>query len=162
MSDRARELADQYYAKQERRLAGEEPIDGEILPRELNETIVERLILEMDGNIGAIASILDVRSSELRAFVEKTPKLRDAMSETFELAIDQAVKTLWEGVRDEGSFQNRFYAAKAFLHSAAGRKRGFGQEASGQATLELKDKGGHRTITLKWIEPKEEPDGSPG
>jgi hypothetical protein len=54
------------------------------------------------------------------------------------------------------SFQNRFYAAKEFLRTGAARRRGFGHEASGSATLELKDKGGARTITLRWLEPREE------
>ena len=34
---------------------------------------------------------------------------------------------------------------------------GFGHDASATALLELKDKGGHKTITLRWLEPEEEP-----
>ena len=82
--------------------------------------------------------------------------LTAAIDEVFEGAVDEAVGVLFEGLRDEGSFQNRFYAAKEFLRTGTARRRGFGHEASGQATLELKDKGGARTITLRWLEPQEE------
>jgi hypothetical protein len=123
---------------------------------ELDEDKIESILLDVDGSIREAAILLDVKSSRLRRFVEKSPRLREACQEAFALAVDESVGVLFEGLRDKNSFQNRFYAAKEFLRSAEGRRRGFGHEASGQATLELKDKGGSRTITLKWIEPPPE------
>lgn len=139
-------------------------MSAEILPRlslvedsaELDEAKLEGLLLECDGNIREAAILLDIKSSRLRRFVEASPRLREACAEAIASAVDEAVGVLFEGLRDKNSFQNRFYAAKEFLRTAEGRKRGFGHEASGQATLELKDKGGSRTITLKWIEPPAE------
>jgi hypothetical protein len=134
-------------------------MSAEILPfePELDEDEVESLLLVNDGSIREAAQLLGVKSSRLRRFVQASPRCREACEEAMALAVDEAVGVLFEGLRDKGSFQNRFYAAKEFLRSAEGRKRGFGHEASGQATLELKDKGGSRTITLKWIEPPAEP-----
>jgi hypothetical protein len=131
---------------------------AEILPfePELDEDKLESLLLEVDGSIREAAILLDVKSARLRRFVQASPRLRSACEEALALAVDESIGVLFEGLRDKGSFQNRFYAAKEFLRSAEGRKRGFGHEASGQATLELKDKGGARTITLKWIEPPAE------
>ena len=85
-----------------------------------------------------------------------SPVLKDA-SRVFEGAVDEAVAILFEGLRDVNSCQNRFYAAKEFLRTNAARRRGFGHDASATALLELKDKGGHKTITLRWLEPEEEP-----
>lgn len=134
---------------------------SEILPFEpiLDEGRIEPMLLDHDGSIRLVARELGISSARLRRFVEASPRLRSACEEAFALAVDEAVGVLYEGLRDQNSFQNRFYSAKEFLRSAEGRKRGFGHETSGQATLELKDKGGAKTITLKWIEPKEEPDG---
>jgi hypothetical protein len=133
-------------------------MNAEILPfePELDEDKIEAILLSLDGSIREAAIVLDVKSSRLRRFVQASPRLREACAEAFALAIDESVGVLFEGLRDKNSFQNRFYAAKEFLRSAEGRSRGFGHEASGQATLELKDKGGARTITLRWIEPPAE------
>jgi hypothetical protein len=135
-------------------------MSAEIIPfeRDLDEDEVETTLMGVDGNIREAAMLLDVKSARLRRFVEASPRLRAVCAEAFASAVDESVGVLFEGLRDKNSFQNRFYAAKEFLRSAEGRKRGFGHEASGQATLELKDKGGSRTITLKWIEPPAEPE----
>ena len=109
---------------------------------------IECLLLEYDGNIGRIAKALGVGSRRLRKFIAMSTRLSEAVEEVFEGAVDEAVAVLFEGLRDEGSHQTRFYAAKEFLRTGSARRRGFGLEASGQATLELKDKGGSRTITL--------------
>jgi hypothetical protein len=123
---------------------------------DLDEGVIEGLIAEHDGSVRKIAKALGVSSARLRKFVAMSSRLTAAIDEVFEGAVDEAVGVLFEGLRDEGSFQNRFYAAKEFLRTGTARKRGFGHEASGQATLELKDKGGARTITLRWLEPQEE------
>ena len=126
---------------------------------DLDADRIECLIAEHDGNIGRIAKALGVGSRRLRKFIAMSTRLSEAVDEVFEGAVDEAVGVLFEGLRDEGSHQTRFYAAKEFLRTGSARRRGFGQEASGQATLELKDKGGARTITLRWLEPSEEVDG---
>ena len=123
---------------------------------ELDEERIEGLLAEHDGNVGKVAKKLGVKSARLRKFVAMSQRLCGAIDEVFEGAVDEAVGVLFEGLRDEMSFQNRFYAAKEFLRTGAARRRGFGHEASGSATLELKDKGGARTITLRWLEPREE------
>jgi hypothetical protein len=135
---------------------------GEIVPfphdPDLDEQRIEALLLEHDGNIGKVAKKLGIPSKRLRKAVAMSPALSAACDEVFEGAVDEAVGVLFEGLRDEHSFQNRFYAAKEFLRHGTARKRGFGHDASGQATLELKDKGGTKTITLRWLEPtREEP-----
>ena len=126
---------------------------------ELDEARIEVLIAEHDGDLGKVAKRLGVASSRLRKFVAMSPVLRAACEEVFEGAVDEAVAVLFEGLRDQGSFQNRFYAAKEFLRTSAARRRGFGHDASATATLELKDQRGSKTITLRWLEPREELDG---
>ena len=126
---------------------------------DLDAERIECLIAEHDGTVGRIAKALGVGSRRLRKFIAMSTRLSEAVDEVFEGAVDEAVGVLFEGLRDEGSHQTRFYAAKEFLRTGSARRRGFGQEASGQATLELKDKGGARTITLRWLEPMEEVDG---
>ena len=138
-------------------------MSGEIIPfphdPDLDEARIEDLIAEHDGDIGKVAKRLGIGSARLRKFVALSPALTAACEEVFEGAVDEAVSVLFQGLRDEGSFQNRFYAAKEFLRTGAARRRGFGHDASATATLELKDKGGSRTITLRWLEPaKDEPD----
>ena len=139
-------------------------MSGEIIPfperSDLDVGAIEVLIAEHDGDLGRIAKRLGVASSRLRKFVALSPVLCAAIDEVFEGAVDEAVSVLFQGLRDEGSFQNRFYAAKEFLRTATARRRGFGHDASATATLELKDKGGTKTITLRWLEPREElPEG---
>ena len=127
------------------------------LDPDLDEARIEGLIAEHDGDIGKVAKRLGVASSRLRKFVAMSPALCAACEEVFEGAVDEAVAVLFEGLRDQGSFQNRFYAAKEFLRTGAARRRGFGHDPSATATLELKDQRGTKTITLRWLEPREEP-----
>jgi hypothetical protein len=135
-------------------------MSAEIIPlttdSDLDADRIECLIAEHDGNIGRIAKALGVGSRRLRKFVAMSTRLSEAVDEVFEGAVDEAVGVLFEGLRDEGSHQTRFYAAKEFLRTGSARRRGFGEAASGQATLELKDKGGSRTITLRWLEAPQE------
>lgn len=167
-------LADEYYAKQEVRLAGESaPETPEIVPKigidsGLDPAEVLNLIREHDGNVTLIAHALHVRSDRVRKFIEAKRELKEAMAEVYEGAVDEAIGVLFAGLRDEHSFQNRFYAAKEFIKSEAGRKRGFGKDPGLAAQIELKTDGagGGRTITLKWIDPDAPPppkviDGDP-
>lgn len=157
-------LADAYYREQERRFSEEaeqgresrEAPAGDIAPKSeipLNSDLVEELIFELDGNVSAIAKALSVRSDRLRAFIMASGQLRRALDEVYEGAVDEAIGVLFKGLRDEASFQNRFYAAKEWLRSSAGHKRGFGQAVSPHAALEIKDTTAGRTIVLKWLEP---------
>lgn len=148
---REAELADKYVAEQEKRLAGE--AEPPIRDRALDADEVEGLLFELNGNVSAAAKRLGVRSDRLRAFILASGQLRRALDEVYEGAVDEAVEVLFTALRDSVSFQNRYYAAKEFLRSEAGRRRGFGREGSPQASLEVKDAGSGRTIVLKWIEP---------
>jgi hypothetical protein len=131
----------------------EKVFEGEVL-RRFDETEVERLLYEHDGSIRQCARELGASSLDLRLYVGRSERLQAALGETFALGVDEATEVLFEGLRDKGSFQNRFYAAKEFVKSAEGRRRGFGVEPSGAATLELKgDKGGTKTIVLRWLDP---------
>ena len=81
--------------------------------------------------------------------------MKAAYVELVECAGDRAVEIIVEGMEDELSFQNRMFAAKSFLASEYGRKRGFGHAASATATLELGNTGGGRQVlVLRW---KDEP-----
>lgn len=156
-------LADACYREQERRFS-EEPEQGREtraadlvekpeFSEPLNADLIEGLIFELDGNVSAIAKALSVRSDRLRAFIMASGQLRRALDEVYEGAVDEAIGVLFKGLRDEASFQNRFYAAKEFLRSGAGHKRGFGQAVAAHAALEIKDSAAGRTIVLKWLEP---------
>ena len=119
----------------------------------LDVDLVEGLIFEHDGNVSDVARALSVRSDRLRSFIMASGQLRRALDEVYEGAVDEAIGVLFAGLRDSVSFQNRFYAAKEFLRSTAGRKRGFGQVQAAQAAIEVKDGASGRTIVLKWLEP---------
>ena len=150
---READLAAKYYQK---RLAEGEPVrrSSEPAPMSgLDAEIVENLIFELDGNVSVIAKVLKVRSDRLRAFIMASGVLRRALDEVYEGAVDEAIGVLFRGLRDEVSFQNRFYAAKEWLRSGAGHKRGFGQAPSPLGSLEIKDGAAGRTIVLKWLEP---------
>lgn len=160
---RESDLAAAYYREQERRLSEEAKAGREIRPAEkgekrefsdpLDAERIEALIFEFDGNVSEIAKSLSVRSDRLRAFIMAKGELRRAIDEVYEGAVDEAIGVLFRGLRDEASFQNRFYAAKEWLRSGAGHKRGFGQAPAPMGALEIKDSAAGRTIVLKWLEP---------
>jgi hypothetical protein len=118
---------------------------------------VKSLLMEVDGNVTEAAKRLEADPARLRKYVEALPELRSAVQEAMEEGVDAAIAVLFEGLRDKMSFQNRYYAAKEFLRSEAGRRRGFGPREPTAAQLEVKTgpKGGG-TITLKWLEPPKE------
>jgi hypothetical protein len=128
------------------------PRDAE---RALDQEDVAQALEEHDGNVTEAAKTLNVHPMRLRAFVKASPRLKAVIDEVMEQGADQAVAILYEGLRDTGSFQNRYYAAKEFLRSEKGRARGFGREAS--ATLEIRageaKAGVPGVIELRWIDP---------
>lgn len=151
---RESDLAAEYCREQEKRLSEPFPArEGETLAGPLDVDQVEELIFRFDGNVTDIAKALSVRSDRVRAFIMATGVLRQALDEVYEGAVDEAIGVLFRGLRDEASFQNRFYAAKEWLRSGAGRKRGFGQQIAPHAQLEIKDSSAGRTIVLKWLDP---------
>ena len=123
----------------------------------LSEDDVAEALVKTDGNISKAADKLHIDSGRLRVFVGKSERLQGVIAETFESAVDDAIGVLFEGLHDQESFLNRFYAAKEFLRSDVGRRRGFGREQLA-ASLELKNtEGGAKVITLKWLSPPDEP-----
>jgi hypothetical protein len=136
--------------------------EAPLVPRpEIDEDEAADELVKADGNISKAAKRMGVDSAALRVFVDCSPRLRAVIDETFESAIDDAIGVLFEGLHDQGSFLNRFYAAKEFLRTEAGRRRGFGREHVG-ASLELKNtETGAKVITLKWLNPPDEAPSQP-
>ena len=129
-------------------------MSAELVPEEppLDQEEVRELLIEFDGNVTKAAKKLHVRPERLRAFVRAIPSLTRAIDETIEQGVDAAVDVMFQALKDEMSFQNRFYAAKEFLRSEAGRRRGFGPREVATAALELKSHG-PTTLTIKWLDP---------
>jgi hypothetical protein len=120
----------------------------------LDQEEVMAVLFAVDGNVTKAAKELKVEPQRLRAYVNAIPALKRTMAETMEQGVDRAIEILFEGLRDEMSFQNRFYAAKEFLRSEAGRRRGMGPRENAAAALEVRTSGSApATITLKWLEP---------
>ena len=120
---------------------------------QLDQEDVGAILAGVEGNVTEAAKLLDVEPMRLRAFVAGSTRLKAIIDEAMEQGADTAVGVLFEGLRSD-SFQNRYYAAKEFLRSDKGRKRGFGKETSATITIEGKgdpNKGG--IIELRWIEP---------
>jgi hypothetical protein len=78
-----------------------------------------------------------------------------------EQAVDASIQVLWSGLADEGSHQNRFYAAKEWLKSEMGRKRGFGWKPAGVTVINSRSAASPSTIEIKWLEPPLEAPGGP-
>jgi hypothetical protein len=130
---------------------------GAIIPFEpgLDQERVRDLLMEHDGNVTAVAKVLHVRPERLRAYVRAVPALNRALDETMDQGVDRAIDVLWAALRDTESFQNRYYAAKEFLRSEAGRRRGFGPRETA-TSLEVKTSDRSTSITIKWLDPPKE------
>lgn len=116
---------------------------------------IRELLFRHDGNVSAAAEEIGVPAERLRAYVRALPALTRALDETADRGVDRAIAVLWEALRDEGSFQNRYYAAKEFLRSEAGRRRGFGPRETA-TSLEVKTSDRATSITIKWLDPPTE------
>jgi hypothetical protein len=129
---------------------------AELVPLEtpIDQEDARQALIEAHGNVTEAAKAMNVRPDRLRAFVHAVPKLSSIIEEVMEQGVDQAVSVLHQALNDELSFQNRFYAAKEFLRSAAGRRRGFGGREPGQAVEVRTSTPG--TFTLKWLEPPDD------
>jgi hypothetical protein len=131
-------------------------VTAAIVPFEepLDRHQVRALLLELDGNVTKAAERLKVDPERLRAYVNGIPALKRAIDEALERAVDASIDVLYESLRDEGSLRNRFYAAKEFLRTEAGKRRGFGpREPIGALEVRAQASG---AITLKWLEPPKE------
>lgn len=116
---------------------------------------IRELLFAHDGNVTEAAKELGVKPERLRAYVRAMPALTRALDETMDQGVDRAIGVLWAALRDEGSFQNRYYAAKEFLRSEAGRRRGFGPRETA-TSLEVKTSDRATSITIKWLDPPKE------
>lgn len=130
---------------------------GQIVPFDpgLDQERVRDLLMEHDGNVTRAATELGVRPERLRAYVRAVPSLTRALDETMDQGVDRAIDVLWAALRDTESFQNRYYAAKEFLRSEAGRRRGFGPRETA-TSLEVKTSDRSTSITIKWLDPPKE------
>jgi hypothetical protein len=131
---------------------------AELVPLEtpIDQDEARQALVEAHGNVTEAAKAMSVRPERLRAFVHAVPKLAHVIDEVMEQGVDQAISVLHQALNDELSFQNRFYAAKEFLRSAHGRRRGFGGREPGQAVEVSTSTPG--TFTLKWLEPPQDPE----
>ena len=116
---------------------------------------IRQLLFQHGGDVTEAAKAIGVKPERLRAYVRAMPALNRALDETMDQFVDQAIGVLREALRDEGSFQNRFYAAKEFLRSEAGRRRGFGPRETA-TSLEVKTSDRATTLTIKWLDPPKE------
>ena len=128
----------------------------ELVPEEdpLDQVEARLALIQAKGNVTKAAEAMGIEPERLRAYVKAIPALRRTVEEIVEQAVDTAIAVLFEGINDQGSFLTRFYCAKEFLRSEAGRRRGFGPQIPGQ--IEIRPQGGPTAITLKWIEPPKE------
>ena len=142
MSDeRAARIADKYI-----------PRDGTLLRGGLvddSEAGIAHTLARYRGNVTEAADELGIDSAELRRMIQKSEALQAAMTEVMERNVDKAVGIIRDGM-DEESYLVRFYAAKEFLRTETGRRRGFGQAHHTQA-VEGGSGGGRAVIVLKWL-----------
>lgn len=129
----------------------------ELVPVEpgFDQDEIRELLFAHDGNVTQAAKALGVKPERLRAYVRAVPSLNRAIDETMDQGVDKAIAVLWEAIRDTESFQNRYYAAKEFLRSEAGRRRGFGPRETA-TSLEVKTTDRATSITIKWLDPPKE------
>jgi hypothetical protein len=113
---------------------------------------VKALLMENGGDVTEVARRMQVDPERLRTYVYAMPRLKAALEETMAQAVDKAVGVLFEGLKDNMSFQNRYYSAKEILRSQAGARRGFGPRQVAALELKPADNRPH-TVPLKWLEP---------
>lgn len=113
-----------------------------------NDERIARALFQHKGNVTDAAEALELDSAELRRMIQKSEALQGAMTEVMERAVDKAIGIIRQGM-DEESYLVRFYAAKEFLRTETGRRRGFGMAHQAQ----IVEGGGGRAavIVLKWI-----------
>lgn len=126
-------------------------IADKYLPRlvEDSEAGIARALFHHKGNVTEAADELGLESIELRRMIQKSERLQNAMTEVMERSVDKAIGIIQDGM-DEESYLVKFYAAKEFLRTETGRRRGFGQP---QHTQVVEGGGGGRAvIVLRWLD----------
>ena len=118
---------------------------------ELDPDAIRPMIIARKGDVRALADDLCVDSEELRGFIMNTPVLRRALDEVIARGVDQSLGVLFRGLDDEDHFSNQIAAAKEFLKSRAGQRRGF--HHGGDLELKMPSKGG--ALTLTWLPPED-------
>lgn len=124
-------------------------IADKYIPRlvEDGEAHIARVLFQHQGNVTLAAEALELDSAELRRMIQKSEPLMAAMTEVMERHVDKAIGIIREGM-DEESYLVRFYAAKEFLRTETGRRRGFGMPQQAQV---VEAGGGRAVIVLKWL-----------
>jgi hypothetical protein len=116
---------------------------------DLDPSAIRPMILARKGDVRLIADDLCIDSEELRGFIMNTPMLRRALDEVLARGVDQSLGVLFKGLDDGEHFANQIAAAKEFLKSRAGQRRGF--HHGGDLELKMPAKGG--ALTLTWLSP---------
>jgi hypothetical protein len=130
-------------------------IDVVVDPPEFDaEDIILRL-KNHKGSVSAVADDLGVDSMRLRRWVKAKPEIVHVLEEVIERALDKSIDIMWDGLEDEASFQNRFYAAKVFLSNDRARARGFGRDQ--RMTVGVTAPTGVGVMTIRWVDPAAEP-----
>lgn len=125
-------------------------IADKYIPRlvEDSEAGIAAALMRRRGNVSETAAELSLESIELRRMIQKSERLQNVMVEVIERSVDKAIGIIQDGL-DEESYLVKFYAAKEFLRTEAGRRRGFGQPQHAQV---VEGRGGGATvIVLKWL-----------
>ena len=125
-------------------------IADKYIPRliEDSEAGIARALAFYRGNVTEAADELGLDSAELRRMIQKSERLQGVMAEVMERSVDKAIGIIRNGM-DEESYLVRFYAAKEFLRTETGRRRGFGMPQHAQV---IEGGGGGRAvIVLKWL-----------
>lgn len=115
---------------------------------EPDEERIIRALEQEGGNVTKAAARLGVGSAWLRRKIMAVKALGEVIDELFEQDVDKAQSIMRSGL-DEDSYLVRFYAAKEFLRSEAGRRRGFGRIEPAQVES---TSGGRAVIVLKWLD----------
>jgi hypothetical protein len=140
--DWATRTADKYIPRQGALLRGGVVDDS--------EAGIAAALMRLRGNVTEAADELGIDSADLRRMIQKSERLQAAMTEVMERSVDKAVGIIRNGM-DEDSYLVRFYAAKEFLRTETGRRRGFGQPHQTQV-VEGGTGGGRAVIVLKWLD----------
>jgi hypothetical protein len=109
---------------------------------------VARMLFKHRGNVTVAADALGLESAELRRMIAKSDPLTAVMTEVMERSVDKAIGIIQDGM-DEESYLVKFYAAKEFLRTETGRRRGFGMPQHAQVVEG--GGGGRAVIVLKWL-----------
>jgi hypothetical protein len=111
---------------------------------------IERELLDKCGSVSAAARALGVSSVDLRRLVGSRPLLANAIYEGTELAIDEAVQVLRNGLRRPEMSKRLAAAVYILRHTEAGRRRGWGMRRMRRTPCREPEE--PQTVTLKWID----------